>query len=328
MSTAAWKIALREAITDPQELLTVLNLPTDLLPQMQAATALFSLRVPRSFVARMQKGNVQDPLLLQVLPLGLETQVNPAFMTDPLQEKDAEAVPGLLHKYHGRVLLVPHGLCAVQCRYCFRRHFPYEDHTVGKQGWQNAFAYIEKDESLHELILSGGDPLALSDANLAYLAQGAAHIPHLKTLRFHSRIPVVLPERIDAEFLSIFEGIRLNKVMVLHCNHAAELDAAVGEALSALKHAGFTLLNQAVLLKGVNDTLEAQVALQHKLWEYGVLPYYLHLLDRTQGVAHFEVDLATAQRLIAAMQQQLPGYLVPKLAREIPGEGSKKTIGL
>ncbi len=321
-----WKTLLRDAVTDPAELLQLLNLPADHLTEMRQATNLFTLRVPHGFVARMQKGNAQDPLLLQVLPLGLETLEVPGFVTDPLGEQVANPVPGLLHKYHGRVLLITNGHCAVQCRYCFRRNFAYEDQNPGQKGWRQAFDYIAADPSIHEVILSGGDPLTLTDHSLKGLLAYVQQTPHLKTIRFHSRVPIVLPERIDADFLALFEKVPQQKIMVLHCNHTQELDTSVLKACTALKQAGFTLLNQSVLLKGINDTLQTQLDLQHKLFEYGVLPYYLHLLDHSKGTAHFEVDLVTAEALIQQMRQHLPGYLVPRLARETAGEGAKTVL--
>ncbi|MCX7123453.1 MAG: EF-P beta-lysylation protein EpmB [Gammaproteobacteria bacterium] len=321
-----WKTLLRDAITDPAELLKMLDLPADHLAEMRQAEQLFTMRVPRNFIARIQKGNPRDPLLLQVLPLGLETLDVADFVEDPLGEQAANPIPGLLHKYHGRVLLVTNGHCAVQCRYCFRRHFEYQDQNPGQKGWQRAFDYIAKDSSIHEVILSGGDPLTLTDQSLKGLLAHVNALPQLKTIRFHSRIPIVLPERIDADFIALFKETTLNKVMVIHCNHPQELDRSVLKALQALKEIGFTLLNQSVLLKGINDTLPIQLTLQHTLFDYGVLPYYLHVLDRTKGVAHFEVSESAAKTLHKAMRHHLPGYLVPKLARETAGEPAKTLL--
>jgi EF-P beta-lysylation protein EpmB len=337
-SKLKWKLLLRDAITDPAELIGLLELTSEDLSKIDELFGLnlltaqtvdlnqmasFPMRVPRNFVARMQKKKPFDPLLLQVLPLGLENFNFVDFIADPLEESVANPVPGLLHKYHGRVLLITNGHCAIQCRYCFRRHFEYQEQNPGQRGWQMAFDYIAADPSIHEVILSGGDPLTLTDQSLSGLLTHIQKTPHLKTLRFHSRVPVVLPERIDADFLALFDGVSQNKIMVIHCNHPQELDSNVFDALSKLKQAGFTLLNQSVLLKSINDTATVQIALQHKLFEYGVLPYYLHLLDKTKGVAHFEVGLTQAEQLIDEMRRNLPGYLVPRLARETPGEGSK-----
>ncbi len=324
--TPAWKTALKTAITDPAQLLKMLALPSDLLPELLKGEALFPLRVPLEFVARMEKGNPKDPLLLQILPFGLEAHASPGFVDDPLEEQAANPIPGLLHKYYGRVLLIANGLCAVNCRYCFRRNFPYEDHRSSGAAWTQVLDYIEKDPSISEVILSGGDPLTLTDSSLKSLFLGLQKIPHVSTLRFHSRIPVVLPERIDADFLALFAHFPFHKVMVLHVNHPNELNTAVHTALSALKNAGFTLLNQSVLLKGINDEVDIQIALQKKLFASGVLPYYLHLLDHAKGTAHFEVDLAHAQQLMAALRLKLPGYLVPQLAREVPGLGAKQSL--
>ncbi len=324
--TANWKIHLREAITDPAELLQILELPHDALASMQEALKHFPLRVPRHFVARMQKGNPQDPLLLQVLPSGAENLEVADFVIDPLGEQAANLLPGLLHKYQGRALLITHGQCAVQCRYCFRRNFSYEAQQPGVQTWQKALDYIAGDPSIHEIILSGGDPLTLTDHSLHVLLECIQALPQLQTLRIHTRIPIVLPERIDAGFLNLFQDLPLHKVMVIHANHAQELDQSVHKALQDLKALGFHLLNQAVLLKGINDTLPAQLDLQKKLFAYGVLPYYLHLLDRAKGTAHFEVEHAYAHNLVQQMRQNLPGYLVPRLARETAGEGAKTIL--
>lgn len=324
--TPAWKIALKTAITDPVELLQALDLSPNLLPELLKGQALFPLRVPRGFLARMEKGNPRDPLLLQILPFSLEADTVPGFVDDPLEEQAANPVPGLLHKYYGRVLLIANGLCAVNCRYCFRRNFPYEDQRSTDPAWTQVLGYIAKDPSITEVILSGGDPLTLTDSSLQSLFSGLKKLPHVGTVRFHSRIPVVLPERIDSNFLALFEHFPFHPVMVLHVNHPNELNKEVHTALSALKKAGFTLLNQSVLLKGINNTVDIQIALQRKLFSFGVLPYYLHLLDRARGTAHFEVSLPEAQKILATLTCQLPGYLVPKLAREVAGLGAKQHL--
>ncbi|MDF2691137.1 MAG: Lysine 2,3-aminomutase [Gammaproteobacteria bacterium] len=322
-SDLAWKQALSIAITQPEQLLEYLNLPSTWLEPAKAASKLFPLKVPLGFANRIEKANPNDPLLKQILPLAAELIQTPGYSADPLQEQASNPIPGLLHKYHGRVLLIATGICAVNCRYCFRREFPYQDNNPGSKGWDKALEYIKSDSSITEVILSGGDPLLLSDKPLQNLLDKMAEICHVKTVRFHTRLPIVLPERITDSFIELLRNSRLNPVIVLHCNHPNEIDAQVSQVLSKLKAAGITLLNQAVLLAGVNDDLEAQVALQQKLFENGVLPYYLHMLDKVQGSAHFFVSEAKAKQLIFEMTQRLPGYLVPKLAREVAGMGSK-----
>lgn len=325
-SLKSWQIALKNSITDPAELLEFLDLDLALLPAAQAAVKLFPLRVPRGFVARMQKGNLQDPLLRQVLPLGIELAETPGFTQDPLQEKNANPIPGLLHKYHGRVLLTTVSSCAVNCRYCFRREFPYNENNPGNQGWDRVLDYIAQDKTISEIILSGGDPLVATDEYLETLCQKIAAIPHVKTLRIHSRLPIVLPARITDDFVKWVTALDLRVVLVTHCNHPQEIDSEVCEAFKRLRQSGITLLNQAVLLKEINDSAEVLVALSELLFDVGVLPYYLHLLDKVQGTAHFEVDEARAQKLLQEATRRLPGYLVPKLVREVAGAGAKLSV--
>lgn len=331
LATAAspsWQQALADVIRDPAELFEILQLDPQLLAAAQAACQDFPLRVPRSFVARMQPGARFDPLLMQVLPIGQELDLQPGFSHDPLQEADANPLPGLIHKYQGRVLLVVSGGCAINCRYCFRRHFPYQDNNPGRQHWQQALDYIRADNSITEVIFSGGDPLAASDRVLAELAARIADIPHVTTLRIHSRLPVVIPQRINDDCLAWLTQPRLQTVLVLHANHANEIDSHVGRALQALKNAGVTLLNQTVLLKGINDDAPTLAALNRRLFAHGVLPYYLHMLDRVQGAAHFDVTQSRARDIIHQLLAELPGYLVPKLVRETPRAQSKVPIAL
>lgn len=321
-----WQLALREAVRDPAELLALLDLPMDLLPAARAAAERFPLRVPRGFVARMRPGDPADPLLRQILPLGVELDAVPGYLSDPVGELDSRRVPGLLQKYPGRVLLVTTGACAVHCRYCFRRHFPYGGENPRRDGWQTALNEIRRDPGIREVILSGGDPLSLADGPLAGLAAELEAIPHVRRLRIHTRQPVVLPERVDERLLAWLSRGRLRKLVVLHANHANEIDAGVRAALRALAGAGCSLLNQAVLLRGVNDSMAALAALGEALFEAGVLPYYLHLLDPVAGAAHFDVPETEARRLIAALRDSQPGYLVPRLARELPGAASKTVL--
>jgi EF-P beta-lysylation protein EpmB len=317
---------LKEVITSPVALLDQLNLSTDLLPAALRAAALFPLRVPQSFVSRMQKGDPFDPLLRQVLPLAEEEIESPGFNEDPLNEKSANVLPGLLHKYRGRVLITLTGACAINCRYCFRRHFPYQENIAGGSAWKNILAYLADDSTLFEVILSGGDPLLVNDDYLAKCIDDMATIPHLKILRIHSRLPIVLPQRITPDFLSVLTSTTLQAIMVVHCNHANELDDSVAAAIELLRGKKITVLNQSVLLKGVNDSVEALLNLSHRLFAFGILPYYLHLLDKVQGAAHFAVSEAKARQLIVSMQASLAGYLVPKLVKEEAGAKSKLSI--
>lgn len=321
-----WQTLLGEAITDPEELLRELELPLRLLPAARQASAGFRLQVPRGFVRRMRRGDPDDPLLRQVLPLGEELEVDDGYSLDPLREQQSMAAPGVLHKYHGRVLLTLTGACAVHCRYCFRRHYPYSDATAGRANAQLAIDYLQQHPEVEELILSGGDPLSLSDNRLQSLVARLASIRHLKRLRIHSRLPVVLPERVDQRLLDWISTPRFSVVLVIHCNHANEIDVPLREAMDKLRAAGVTLLNQSVLLRGVNDRLDTLLQLSERLFEAGVLPYYLHQLDPVQGASHFAVTEETGRQLVDAMRKRLPGYLVPRLVREDPGKPSKTPL--
>ncbi|HET7569402.1 MAG TPA: EF-P beta-lysylation protein EpmB [Gammaproteobacteria bacterium] len=321
-----WQTELQQAVTDPAELLSMLALDPGLLSGARAATELFPLRVPRGFVARMRIGDPHDPLLRQVLPVDAETAPAPGFTIDPVGDIASAARPGLLHKYHGRVLLVATGACAVNCRYCFRRHFPYADENPRTGRWRDALAYIRADVTISEVILSGGDPLSLADRRLAELAAAIAAIPHVRRLRIHTRQPVVLPSRIDQAFLDWFAPLPMQKAIVVHVNHANEVDTAVGAAFAALKDAGATLFNQSVLLRGVNDSADCLAALSETLFAAAVIPYYLHLLDRVAGAAHFEVPESRALALHRELRRRLPGYLVPRLVREQAGAPSKLPV--
>jgi EF-P beta-lysylation protein EpmB len=324
--TPAWQQELACAISDPAELLAALHLDPAWLPAAQGAAQLFPLRVPRGFVARMRRGDPRDPLLRQVLPLAEEHLAAPGFSTDPVGDLAAMASPGVLHKYQGRVLLTATGACAVHCRYCFRRHFPYTESSAGTDHWQAALDYLAQEPSLREVILSGGDPLTLSERRLAEFIRAAAGIAHLERLRIHTRLPVVLPERITPELVHTLSSTRLSTVVVIHANHANEIDDAVIDALAPMRAAGVTLLNQSVLLRDVNDSAGALVALSETLFAAGVLPYYLHLLDRVQGAAHFEVPEDEARALMQQLTSRLPGYLVPRLVREIAGAPAKQVV--
>jgi L-lysine 2,3-aminomutase len=328
--TPRWQQALADAVTDPAELLSLLQLDPGLLPAAQAASRLFPLRVPRGFVVRMQRGDVHDPLLKQVLPLAAELAIAEGFSNDPVGDLPSRAAPGkapgVLHKYHGRALLIATGACGVHCRYCFRRHFPYGEENASTGHWRAALDAIRADSSIEELILSGGDPLSLNDRRLHELSEQLPAITHLRRLRIHSRQPVVLPERVDAGLLAWLDSVRLQKVMVLHVNHVRELDTDVARACTLLQQHGVRLFNQTVLLKGVNDSVNTLVNLSEGLFAIGVQPYYLHLLDRVQGAAHFEVPMHHAQQLMSELLNRLPGYLVPKLVLEQPGRASKTPV--
>jgi EF-P beta-lysylation protein EpmB len=328
-SGSVWQRHLVEAVSSVGELLEILGLPEEILGASVAARAAarqFPLRVPRGFVARMRPRDPRDPLLLQVLPVAAEEAEAPDFEPHPLAESHAQEAPGLLHKYHGRVLLLTTGACGIHCRYCFRRHFPYGETVPSGDGWRQAVDYIRGRPEIEEVLLSGGDPLAMSDRRLSELVRQLEEIPHLRRLRVHSRMPVILPERVDDGLLGWLAGGRLQPILVLHANHGREIDDSVAAAVGRLKAAGGTVLNQAVLLRGINDRVEDLRFLSEALFEAGALPYYLHLLDRVQGAAHFEVAEADGVRLIRELGHQLPGYLVPKLVREVPGAPSKTPI--
>lgn len=322
-----WQQQLREAVTDADTLFDILDLPRDRLPAARAAARLFPLRVPRAYVARMQRGDINDPLLRQVLPLAAEHDVVPGFTADAVGDDASAAGQGLLHKYHGRALVVTTGACAVNCRYCFRRHFDYAEHNGAQHRWRDVVAHIAADSSIEEVILSGGDPLSLADGKLADLTDQLTGIAQVRRIRFHTRQPVVLPRRIDDAFLDYFGRIEAQRIVVIHANHPNELADDTLRALGQLREAGALLLNQSVLLKGVNDDAGVLADLSRGLFEAGVLPYYLHLLDRVAGTAHHEVEPAHAETLLQDVAARLPGYMVPKLARETAGAPAKSVIG-
>lgn len=321
-----WQTALGQAITDPAELLEVLGLGPEWLPAARDAARAFPLRVPRGFVARMRRSDPADPLLRQVLPLAEECQAVEGYGADPVGDLAAHKAPGVLHKYQGRVLLTATGACAIHCRYCFRRHFPYAEANASAEHWRAALDYVTLHPDVREVILSGGDPLTLSDRRLAEFVRTIEDIPHVERLRLHTRLPVVLSERVTPELCAWLSGTRLKTVVVIHANHAQELDAATRAACARLADSGATLLNQSVLLRGVNDSVTSLAQLSEALFAAGVLPYYLHQLDRVQGAAHFEVSDATARTLLAGLNACLPGYLVPRLVREVAGASGKTLL--
>ena len=323
---ARWQEAWRDAVRDPRELLAMLGLEHLAGRLSDAAAAQFPLRVPRGFVARMTPGDANDPLLRQVLPLDEEMRPVPGFGLDAVGDAAARTATGVLQKYRGRALLVATGSCAVHCRYCFRRHFPYAEETAARDGWREAVDAIRADEGIEEVLLSGGDPLSLATSKLAELTTALAGIPHIRRLRIHSRLPVVLPERVDDGLVRWLAALPWPVAFVIHANHANEFDAEVDAALGRLRGAGAQLLNQAVLLRGVNDSVDALAALGERSFAAGVLPYYLHQLDRVAGVAHFEVPDEQALALHAELRARLSGYLVPRLVREIPGDTGKRPL--
>jgi EF-P beta-lysylation protein EpmB len=320
----SWQQVMKEAVRNGAELCRLVGVPLELADD--AAARDFPVFAPRGYIARMRFGDAADPLLRQVLPLKAETDAVPGFSIDPVSDNRAKLAPGLLQKYPGRVLMVTTGVCAIHCRYCFRRHFGYSESPRSLADWEPSIAEIESDPSVHEVILSGGDPLTLVDRQLAALVERLAEIPHLRRLRIHTRLPIMIPERVTDELLRWLRGTRLTPIMVIHANHAAELDDAVAMAIGRLVDSGVPLLNQAVLLRGVNDGTDSLVALSERLVEMRVMPYYLHQLDRVAGAAHFEVPVAEGLRLIEEMRSRLPGYAVPRYVAEIAGETSKHVL--
>ena len=322
-----WQSQLSDLITDPQELLSLLQLsPEQLLSGAILASEQFKLRVPRAFVGKMKVADPFDPLLLQVLPHHLELENHPEFVTDPLGEEQANQQPGVLHKYKSRFLLTLTGACAVHCRYCFRRHFPYQDNLPKNEDWLNIKQYIESQPDINEVILSGGDPLTLTNRRLQSWIERLESLPQIKFLRIHSRVPIVIPNRIDEELISLLKNSRLRIILVVHSNHASELDDFTCSKLLQLSEHHITVLNQAVLLKGVNDSAQTLTDLSYRLFEARVMPYYLHVLDKVKGAQHFDLIPSEIDAIYQDVLASLPGYLVPKLVREIAGEKNKTPL--
>lgn len=324
---ASWQKELAQAFTEPAKLLQYLAIEPAQFESSFAARKLFPLRVPLPFVNRMEPGNPRDPLLLQVMTASEEFHQPPGYSADPLAEQSTP-LPGLLHKYANRVLLMVRTGCAVNCRYCFRRHFPYQDNSPNKLGFKDVAQYIAQRPQINEIILSGGDPLMANDRQLASLFKLLEPIKHLTRVRIHTRLPVVIPTRVTNQFIELCRHSRFNILMVLHINHGNEIDNGVAQMATRLKQAGITLLNQAVLLKGINDCATTQIELSERLFNAGIMPYYLHLLDKVAGASHFDSDEAAAIAMMRQLYQQLPGFLVPKLVREIGGEAHKTPIDL
>ncbi len=326
VTASRWQLAWRQALRDPLALLARLQLDPAALGVSAEALAQFPMRVPEAFVSRMRVGDANDPLLRQVLPIDEEMRLVEGFSLDAVGDGPARKATGVIQKYRGRALLVTTGSCAVHCRYCFRRHFDYAAENAARGNWHEAVTAIAADPDIDEVILSGGDPLSLATHKLAELTEALRAIPHLKRLRIHSRLPVVLPERVDDDLVRWLGSLPWPVAFVIHANHANEFDAAVDHAMARLRGAGVQLLNQAVLLRGVNDALPELIVLSERSFAAGVLPYYLFQLDRVQGVAHFEVSDERALELHAGLMAHLSGYLVPKLVREIAGDTSKRPL--
>jgi EF-P beta-lysylation protein EpmB len=321
-----WHADLKHALRDPAQLLAALELPANLAQPAQQAAQQFPLFAPWPYIARMAKGNPADPLLRQVLPLADELAPQPGFASDAVGDSAALLSPGLLQKYHGRALLITTGACAIHCRYCFRREYPYSESPKSPADWQPALDSIAADPTIDEVILSGGDPLTLTDAHLADLAARIAKIPHVQRLRIHTRLPIVIPSRVTSDLIAWLRGTRLTPIFVIHANHANELDDTTAAALARLTDSGIPLLNQSVLLRGINDTAPALINLSRRLINLRVTPYYLHQLDRVRGAAHFEVPICQGLSLIEEIRRHLPGYAVPRYVQELPGEEHKRVL--
>lgn len=323
----SWQKELANVITDPKILLQMLNISPEQYQHHFNARKLFPVRVPKPLLARMKKGDFNDPILKQVMPLSDEFTTTDGYFNDPLEEHDTVA-PGLLHKYKHRVLMVVKSGCAINCRYCFRRHFPYADNSPNKVRWQQALEYINVHKEINEVIFSGGDPLMASDEHLQWLVAEVEKIPHVKRLRIHSRLPIVIPQRITPALVDLLTNTRLKVTIVFHVNHANEIDTNVSRAIEPLMAARIPLFNQSVLLKGINDDAQVLANLSEALFDIGIQPYYLHLFDKVQGVAHFDINENAAKKIILQLMAILPGYLMPKLVREIAGEANKTPINL
>ncbi|TRW48528.1 EF-P beta-lysylation protein EpmB [Aliidiomarina halalkaliphila] len=323
---SSWQRELAQSFTSPQALADYLQLPADWVTAHESARSLFPMRVPKPFAALMEPGNTQDPLLLQVLPQSDEFAQVPGYSTDPLDEKNASQIPGLLHKYKSRVLVIFRGGCAVNCRYCFRRHFPYQEHHISKSDLDHMCDYIAQHPDINEVILSGGDPLMASDAHVVDALHRFTALAQIRRVRIHTRLPVVIPQRLTSDLGDALSSLPVPVTMVLHINHAHEVSTELSDFVAQWRQRGIHFLNQSVLLKAINDSLDAQIALHEAVFRAGILPYYLHQLDPVSGAAHFAVDDAKALKLHQQMQSQLPGFLVPTLVRELAGEPNKTPL--
>lgn len=316
-----WRRELAEAVCDLDELLNLVGVAREAVDALPSGAG-FPLRVPRPYIARMRRGDPDDPLLRQVLPIGAETVTTPGYQADPLREAASVSGTGVLQKYRGRALIIAAGACPVNCRYCFRRHFPYAEHRLAPD--VPSLEAVRRDPSITEVILSGGEPLLLTDAHLGRLLDRIAAIDHVRRIRIHSRMPVVIPQRVTPRLVDVLTGIRPQVVIVTHFNHPNEIDDDCTRAMGAMER--FTRLNQSVLLRGVNDDGEILVELSERLFAVGVLPYYLHMPDAVAGTAHFDVPGERALALHRHLAERLPGYLVPRLVREVPGAPAKELV--
>lgn len=322
----AWQQELQTAFTDVEKLLSFLELDSQNIQLYKQAAKDFPLLVTYSYAKRIQKGNWSDPLLRQVLPHPKELEHHPSYLSDPVGDKQASISPGLIHKYHGRALIIMTSACAIHCRYCFRREFPYSDNTAHRSQLLNIKQYLLKNPEITELILSGGDPLTLSDAKFSAFITALSEQSQIKRIRIHTRLPVVLPSRVTPQLIDTLSAIQQKIIIVIHANHPNEIDDEVSEALSSLKNIGVTLLNQTVLLKGVNDDSSILVELSNRLFEAHTLPYYLHTLDKVSGAMHFDSNISNTLEIYQQIQKKLPGYLVPKLVQEEAGKPYKTIL--
>lgn len=327
--TQSWQQLLSGSITSPDALLQRLGLdPVEWREGAELGHQLFSIRVPEPYARRMEPGNPQDPLLRQVLPTTEEGRSLPGYVTDPLEEAGSVTTTGLIRKYKSRALLMVTGQCAINCRYCFRRHFPYDEHRLTSDQRNRILDTLADDPDINEVILSGGDPLVASDKLLSFWVKAIADIPRIRRLRIHTRLPVVIPQRITQGLLETLSNSRLQCVMVLHINHPNELDEHVKAAMARLREAGVTLLNQSVILQGVNDSSDTLAALSERLFECHIMPYYLHAFDPVAGAHHYAVSDDRARGIVKELLARLPGFLVPRLVRELPDKPGKTPIDL
>lgn len=320
-----WQSAMKRAIRSSADLRQALSLP-DVGAGKTQGEASFPTFVPWEFLSRIRPGDPDDPLLRQVLPIQDEDQSAHGFSTDPVGDLNALAAGGLLHKYNGRALVIATGACGVHCRYCFRREFPYSEAGSTSEQWRPAIDYVRRNDDIEEVLLSGGDPLTLTDTKLDQLISEIESIRHVRRLRIHSRMPIVIPQRVTSGLVERLRSSRLAVWMVVHANHANELDGHVLEHLARLTDGGIPVLNQAVLLRDVNDDVESLVALCRRLINHRVQPYYLHQLDRVQGASHFEVPVQRGLRILDELRERLPGYAVPTYVHEQSGQPSKTPL--
>lgn len=329
----AWRQIVAQAVTDPDELCRLLDLPSDLADRMQAASRDFRLLLPRTMLGRIRRGDPHDPVLRQFLPMVEELSSEEGFSADPLQEASACPIPGVVEKYQGRSLIVLTAGCPVHCRYCFRRHFTpptlscLSADAAAEAPLGELVDHLQRDGETREVILSGGEPLLVDDEPLLrLLAQLAERCPEVKRVRIHTRMPIVIPQRVTGALCRLLRSTRLTPLVVLHVNHPAEIDAPVRSAFARLNDAGIPLLSQSVLLRGVNDSVEVLAELLERLVDGRVIPYYLHQLDRVSGAAHFEVPESEGRRLVAELRRRLPGYAVPRYVRDVPGAAHKEVL--